>query len=250
MDTEVRSSRTAEEWLRMQSSCFSPMATINAWATVQNPGPSRRSRVRDIAYLRSRLLPYLYTAFAEYYSEGTPPFRAMVLEPSLQPDSNDTGDYARAARQEMKDQYMMGKAILVAPMFAGQKERNVLLPRGKWYDFYSGRYAGEARIITVTARPERIPLFVKDGGMIPMIPPQRQLSKLRDGLPLEIRHYGVAEGSTRIYDDDGSSFAYETGAFTWLEVRAVRQADGTLKCTTGDPHRHAMVVRDTPEMDD
>lgn len=233
---EVRSSRTAEEWLRrMQSSCFSPMATINAWADGTKPWsfPEVFPAVRDIAYLRSRLLPYLYTAFAEYYSEGTPPFRAMVLEPSLLPDSNDTGDYARAARQEMKDQYMMGSAILVAPLFAGQKERTVLLPQGKWYDFYSGRYAGEAQIITVTARPERIPLFVKDGGMIPMIPPQRQLSKLRDGLPLEIRHYGTAEGSGRIYDDDGSSFAYEAGAFTWLEIRAVRQADGTLKGVTG-----------------
>ena len=133
---------------------------------------------------------------------------------------------------------MMGDYLLVAPMFAGEKQRKVLLPHGKWYDFYTGKYAGEAQVVTVTAGLETIPLFVKDGGIIPMIPPQRQLSKLRGGFPLEIRHYGKAEGTTRIYDDDGSSFAYETGAHTWLEARALRQSDGTLKGETDDPPKN------------
>ena len=235
---EVRSSKTAEEWVRrVQSSCFSPMATINAWADGTKPWsfPGVFSAVREVAFLRSRLLPYLYTAFAIYYSEGTPPFRAMVLEPSLTPTTRDTDDYARAARQEINDQYMMGEYLLVAPMFAGEKQRKVLLPHGKWYDFYTGAYAGEAQVVTVAAGLERIPLFVKDGGMIPMIPPQRQLSRLRAGLPLEIRHYGTAEGTTHIYDDDGSSLAYETGAHTWLKARAIRQGDGTLKGVADEP---------------
>ncbi len=235
---EVRSSKTGEEWVRrMQSSCFSPMATINAWADGTKPWsfPDVFPAVREAAYLRSRLLPYLYTAFARYSSEGTPPFRALALEPSLAPGKSDTGTYARAARQEIKDQYMMGEYLLVAPLFAGEKQRKVLLPHGKWYDFYTGKYIGEAQLVTVAAGVERIPLFVKDGGMIPMIPPQRQLSQLHGGLPLEIRHYGTAEGATHIYDDDGSSFAYETGAHTWLEARALRQPDGTLKGVTDDP---------------
>lgn len=238
---EVRSSTSGEEWVRrMQSSCFSPMATINAWADGTKPWsfPDVFPAVRDVAFLRSRLLPYLYTAFAKYYSEGTPPFRAMVLEPSLTPTDSDTDVYARAARQEIKDQYMMGEYLLVAPMFAGEKQRKVLLPHGKWFDFYTGTYAGEAQVVTVAAGLERIPLFVKDGGMISMIPPQRQLSKLRDGLPLEIRHYGTAQGTTRIYDDDGSSFAHEAGAYTWLEARVLWQHDGTFKGVTDDPPKN------------
>jgi alpha-glucosidase (family GH31 glycosyl hydrolase) len=162
----------------------------------------------------------------------------MVLEPGFAPGPGETGDYALAARQEIKDQYMMGEYLLVAPMLAGEKQRKVLLPHGKWYDFYTGRYAGEAESITVTPGPEKTPLYVKDGGMIPLIPSQRQLSKLRDGIPLEIRQYGAAEGTTHIYDDDGSSFAYETGQSTWLEVRALRQADGTLKGTTSEPPKN------------
>ena len=235
---EVRSSRTGEEWLRrMQLNCFSPMAMINAWADGTKPWsfPEVFPAVRDVALLRSRLLPYLYTAFARYQREGIPPFRAMVLEPSfaLRPDDDDS--YALAARQEIKDQYMMGACILVAPMLPGQTRRTVVLPHGKWYDFYTGRYAGEAETITVAPGLETIPLFVKDGGMIPMIPARRQLSRLQNGTPLEIRHYGTAEGTTYIYDDDGSTFAYETGAHTWLEAKVTRQSDGTLAGTTGQP---------------
>jgi len=235
---EVRSSTTGEEWLRrMQMGCFSPMAMINAWADGTKPWsfPEVFPAVRNVAFLRSRLLPYLYTTFARYQRDGIPPFRSMVLEESVSPQPNDTEEYLRAAQQEIKDQYMMGEYMLVAPMLAGEKQRAVFLPHGKWYDFHTGEYAGEAETITITPGLETIPLFVKDGGMISLIAAQRQLSQLQDGIPLEILHYGTAEGTTHIYDDDGSSFEYETGAHTWLEARVKRRADGTLAGTTDRP---------------
>ena len=231
---EVRSSKTGEEWLRrMQLSCLSPVAMVNAWADGTKPWsfPEVFPAVRDAALLRSRLLPYLYTAFARYQRDGTPPFRAMVLEPGFAPGPDATDAYAVAARREVMNQYMMGECILVAPMFAGEQQRSVLLPHGKWYDFYSGAYAGEAETITITPGLEKIPMFVKDGGMVPMIPAQRQISRLPAGIPLEVRHYGMAEGTTAIYDDDGSSFAYESGQCTWMQIRANRQADGTMRGT-------------------
>jgi alpha-D-xyloside xylohydrolase len=221
----------------MQLGCFSPLAMINAWADGTKPWsfPEVFPAVRDAAFLRSRLLPYLYTAFARYQRDGIPPFRSMVLEPGFAPESNDTEGYLRATREEIKDQYMMGECLLVAPMLAGEKQRKVLLPHGKWYDFYTGTYAGEAESITITPGLAKIPLYVKDGGLIPMISSQRQLSQLREGIPLEIRHYGTAEGTTYIYDDDGSTFAYERGYVTWLEARVTRLADGTLKGATSEP---------------
>ncbi len=234
---EVRSSKTGEEWLRrMQLSCLSPVAMVNAWADGTKPWsfPEVFPAVREAALLRSRLLPYLYTAFARYQRDGTPPFRAMVLEPGFAPGPEATGEYVNAARREIMNQYMMGECILVAPMFAGEKQRTVVLPQGKWYDFYTGLYVGEAQTITIMPGLEKIPMFVKDGGMIPMIAAQRQISRLGAGIPLEIRHYGTAEGTTSVYDDDGSTFAYETGACTWKEIRAARQADGTLAGMTGD----------------
>lgn len=68
-----------------------------------------------------------------------------------------------AVNKEIKDQYMAGEYLLVAPMFTGQTSRKVVLPKGKWYDFYTGKLVGEGEVITVTPGLEKIPVFVKDG---------------------------------------------------------------------------------------
>jgi len=217
------------------------MATINAWADGTKPWsfPDVYPAVREVALLRNSLLPYLYTAFARYHRDGIPPFRSLVLEPGFSPEAGDTSTYARAAREEIKDEYMMGDCLLVAPMFAGQKERKVVLPRGKWFDFYTGKYAGDGQVVVVAPGGGKMPLFVKDGGLIPMIPPQRQISRLSKHLPLEIRHYGGAEGATQVYDDDGVSFAYEKGESAWHDFRTKRMPDGSMTGSFTEPQTGA-----------
>ena len=84
---EVRSSGNAEEWLRrMQTVCFSPLAMLNAWADGTKPWsfPEVEKAVQEVASLRTQLIPYLYTAFADYAFYGTPPVRAMNLESGYQ----------------------------------------------------------------------------------------------------------------------------------------------------------------------
>jgi alpha-glucosidase (family GH31 glycosyl hydrolase) len=78
---------------------------------------------------------------------------------------------------------------LVAPLFEGEKERKVILPKGKWYDFYTGEFAGEGEIISVSPGLDKIPVYVKDGGIVPMFPPIRQIENKQ--YPLEVRHYGT-----------------------------------------------------------
>ena len=75
-----------------------------------------------------------------------------------------------AVRREVKDQFMVGPSLLVAPLFAGEEERQVVLPQGKWYDFYTGKYVGEGEVITVKPGLDKIPVYVKDGGIIPLWP--------------------------------------------------------------------------------
>ncbi|PHN06566.1 TIM-barrel domain-containing protein [Flavilitoribacter nigricans] len=233
---EVRASKTSEEWLRrMQSVCFSPMAMLNAWADGTKPWtfPEVEDEVRAVAQLRMRLLPYLYTAFARYRSEGIPPFRAMQLWENsdfrseqrggnLSSDRNPYGEYAS---KEIRYQYLMGDAMLVAPMFEGEESRSVVLPPGKWYDFYTGAYVGAGEVITVTPGLDQIPLFVRDGGIVPMIASRNQMPGPDEILPLEIRHYGQSPGSSRLYDDDGTTFDYERGAFSWADLRVKRQGN-------------------------
>ena len=222
---EVRASRSGEEWLRrMQTTCFSPLAMINAWADGTKPWtyPDVYKQCQEVAFLRMQLLPYLYSTFADYYFNGTPPFRAMNLEdgfePGVQSVSKDfdatENPYNEALKKEVKDQYMMGEFMLVAPVFNMESERNVILPKGKWYDFYTGKYIGNGEIINIENKLDKIPLFVKDGGIIPMIPKIRQTSEWKETTPLEIRVYGTAPGKFVLYDDDGKTFDFEKGKYT------------------------------------
>ena len=215
---EVRASKTAEEWVRrIQSVCFSPMAMLNAWADGTKPWsfPEVEKAVQDVAQLRMQLLPYIYNCFAQYHFEGKPPFRAMQLVDGF--------------RFSTKDQYMMGDHILVAPMFAGEKTRTVYFPDGEWYDFYTGDFVGENQALVITASLEKIPLYVREGGMIPMVPPHFHAPAPGEKMALEIRHYGKMTSSTELYDDDGISFDYEKGIHSKTKLIVSKNENGELK---------------------
>ncbi|MGL4228512.1 MAG: TIM-barrel domain-containing protein [Tannerellaceae bacterium] len=219
---EVRAGKSSEEWVRrMQTTCFAPIAMINAWADGTKPWsfPEVYDECKEAALLRMQLLPYLYSTFSQYYTEGIPPFRAMnliegfdgkVKKEKGKLDATDN-PYEMVTVHEVKDQYLVGDNILVAPVFAGETERNVVLPQGNWYDFYTGKLVGNGTIVTIPAQLNRLPLFVKDGGIVPMIPPVRQTSEWISGQPLEMRVYGSADGSFDLYDDDGVSYDYTKG---------------------------------------
>jgi alpha-D-xyloside xylohydrolase len=224
---EVRGSATAEEWLRrMQTVCFSPLAMINAWSDGTKPWslPEVEKQVQYIANLRMQLIPYLYTNYADYAFYGTPPIKAMNLVPGF--DVNATiengklnsvdNPYAKAIKHEIKDQFMVGDDLLVAPLFAGQKNRKVVLPKGKWYDFYTGKFAGEQEVLTIAPGLDIIPVYVRDGGIIPMTSSVLRIGK--EKLPVEIRYYGQKESSFQLYDDDGESFDYEKGKFSRINL--------------------------------
>lgn len=240
---EVRGSKTSEEWLRrFQSVVFSPMAMINAWSSGTKPWsfPDVTETVREYALLRMRMMPYWYTEFARYHFDGIPPFRALNLEKEfsmeqaavkgeLRDEDLETNPYMESVTKEIKDQYMAGEYLLVAPMFAGQTERSVVLPRGNWYDFYTGEYVGNGETIVVSPGIERIPVFVKDGGIIPLMDPVLHTPTIGEKIHLEVRHYGKAEGCYRLYDDDGETFDYEKGMYSWREIRVSRDKKGRLK---------------------
>ena len=233
---EVRSSGSAEDWLRrMQTVCFSPMAMLNAWADGTKPWtfPEVEKQVADVANLRMQLIPYLYTCFAEYAFYGRPPFRAMNLvdgfaaiskEESAKLDA-EKNPYKMAAKKEIKDQYMVGDQLLIAPLFTGETSRKVILPAGKWYDFYTGKLVGEGEVITVTPGLDHIPVFVRDGGIVPMTNSNTVAEGKYD---LIIKHYGDKEASYRLYDDDGKTYDYERGAYSWRTVTIKRDKNGQL----------------------
>ncbi|MBT4411084.1 MAG: DUF5110 domain-containing protein, partial [Bacteroidetes bacterium] len=226
---EVRNSPTGEEWVRrMQTSCFSPMATINAWASGTKPWsfPEVYEEVKAAALLRLQLFPYFYSAFADYHFEGIPPFRAVQLEKGfldISEEEKGTLDgeknpYALARQREIKDQYMAGPNLLVAPLYAGETSRKVVLPPGKWFDFYTGEFVGENEVIIAEHGIDKLPVYVRDGGMIPMIPETLHTPSDGEQVPLTFRIYGTAPGEFLLYDDDGTSYAYASGRYNRVKV--------------------------------
>ncbi|WP_082596040.1 glycoside hydrolase family 31 protein [Paenibacillus sp. Soil750] len=244
---EVRRARNAEDWVRrMQTVIFSPLAMLNAWGDGTKPWsfPEVEDTVRHYIKLRMRLLPYLYTAFAAYREKGIPPFRAMpfVMSPAeiaeaeaieakaAEQTLNTTdGAYGKKKVREWDDQYMVGDALLVAPLVEGETEREVLLPSGIWYGLETGeRYEG-GRIIRIQCGLERIPVFVKNGSVIPMMPALSHVPPLGTQVPLELIHFGDAVGEGNLYDDDGESFDYETGACGLWKATVTQEADGSYE---------------------
>jgi alpha-glucosidase (family GH31 glycosyl hydrolase) len=229
---EIRSAKNAEDWVRrMQTVCFSPLAMLNAWSSGTKPWsfPEVEPIIRGCLELRMRLLPYFYSAFARYHFDGTPPFRAMALEVG-RPGDDRTAPEIENALLEADDQYMAGDSLLVAPLFAGQESREVLLPAGDWYDFETGGLLEGGRRIEVDPGLEKLPLFVRDGGIIPLMPPLPSVPRAGEAVPLEVRHYGTAPGAFLLFDDDGETLAYERGDYRWrrldVEISPVGERQG------------------------
>lgn len=121
---------------------------------------------------------------------------------------------------------MVGDALLVAPLVEGEWERDVLLPSGIWYGLETGeRYTG-GRVIRIHASLEQIPVFVKSGSVIPMMPDLPHVPQAGTRVALELVHFGSEPGEGLLYDDDGETFNYEKGECGWWKATVTQNADG------------------------
>jgi len=236
---EVRQAASPEDWVRrMQAVCLSPLAMLDAWSSTDLPWslPDVASIVRDAINLRMRLIPYLYTAFARYCFDGIPPVRALALEgapsrevASRSPDPDLTlHAYGLLENSDSDDQWMLGQDILVAPFFAGQTSRSVTLPPGTWFAFESGDPVDGGTQFEIAGGLDYVPMFVRDGGIVPLMPACASVPAADKPVSLEVRYYGTAPGQFALYDDDGETFAYERGEYRWLNLSAHTDEDGVM----------------------
>lgn len=162
---------------------------------------------REYIELRYRLLPYLYTLFWEAATTGAP-----ILRPLLYHFSNDPNTYT------LYDQVLLGPSLMAAPIYRpGVEHRAVYLPEGTWYDWWSGkRYEGPTHILA-HAPLERMPLYVMAGAIIPMAPVMQYVDEHPQG-PLTLRIW-PGTGEWTLYEDDGHTFEYRTGAWATTTYR-------------------------------
>lgn len=173
--------------------------------------------IRKYLKLRYQLLPFLYTTLEEAHRTGLPVFRPVLLN-----YQDDTGTY------NMDDQFMIGTDLLVAPVIKPDvTSRLVYLPRGTWYDYWTGkRYAG-GTAYRVEAPLETVPMFVRGGSVIPMGPEMNYTGE-KPLSPVRFAIYPDDKGSARVtlYEDDGLSPDYRRGVFRRTTVNVERSGSG------------------------
>ncbi|MEM2480987.1 MAG: glycoside hydrolase family 31 protein [Candidatus Hadarchaeales archaeon] len=151
---------------------------------------------RDFIRLRYSLLPYLYSLFWEHTRNGMPILRPLFLH------------WPEQEECYREDEFMFGPFLLVAPVFKkGQRRREVYLPPGSWYDFWSAEKMEGGKTIVAEAPLERIPIFARAGAIIPTWPPMNYVGeKPVDELVLQVY---PGEGEFELYEDDGESLRSE-----------------------------------------
>lgn len=159
--------------------------------------------VKDFIRLRYRLLAHIYNLFYEASVTGIPVMRPLVLEYQDDPEVYN-----------VSDEFLLGNSILVAPICKPDSEyREIYLPDGIWYDFYTGERHIGGKYMLGYAPIDRIPLFVKQGSIIPMIDCQSYVGE-KKLTSLELEIYPGAECEYVLYEDDGETFAYEQGEYS------------------------------------
>jgi alpha-glucosidase (family GH31 glycosyl hydrolase) len=109
------------------------------------------------------------------------------------------------------DEYMFGPAFLVAPVTEqGATSRSVYLPAGAdWYNYWTNQRLRGGQTIKVDAPIDTLPLFVRAGSIVPLGEPVLSTSETQK--MARVRVYPGADGDFTLYDDDGKTYAYESG---------------------------------------
>ena len=191
---------------------------------VWNIAPEGHPCYNSIVYytkLRYRLMPYIYSLAGMTYFNDYTIMRPLVMDFTADVNVNNIGD-----------QFMFGPAIMVAPVYEyGARSREMYFPAGNgWYDFYSGKYIDGRQRLTVDAPYERIPLYIREGAIIPY-GPDMQYNNEKPASEITLYVYGGKDGSFTLYEDEGVNYNYEEGAYATISF-IYNDAEGVL--TIGD----------------
>ena len=193
----------------IQLGVFSPLMRVHSAGDTpdQEPwsfGPEVEDLARQFIELRYQLLPYLYTTFWQNTVYGTPMIRPLVYL-----DQEDPGTLHR------EDEFGYGDNLLVCPVSdPGIEQRNVYLPRGKWYHYFSDECYDGGTEISVNTPMNEMPLFVKAGAVLPHFPVMQYVNeKPIDVLTLHV-YFKDGEHTSTLYQDHGDNYAYQQGIYS------------------------------------
>ncbi|WP_299228746.1 glycoside hydrolase family 31 protein [uncultured Psychroserpens sp.] len=160
--------------------------------------------VRKFIEIRYQLLPYLYTAFWHHIDQGTPILKSLVLY-----DQDDVHTHYRT------DEFIFGDKILVCPVIEpNARGRRMYIPRGYWYNYWTNERIKGGKEMWVDADIDSMPIFVKEGAIIPKYPIQQYVDELQiDEVKLDV-YYKEGKDYSTLYDDAEDGYDYTKGRYS------------------------------------
>jgi alpha-D-xyloside xylohydrolase len=229
---ESPNEKDLEEWRELmtrwyQFGAFVPIFRVHGqfpFREIYNIAPENHPAYKSMLYynqLRYRLMPYIYSIAGKTYHNDYTIMRGLVMD--FPTDKNVVN---------IGDQYMFGPSLMINPVYDYRStNRKVYLPASSgWYDLYTGKYFQGGKTIDTHAPYERIPLFIKEGSIIPT-GPEMQYTSQRPADTITLHVYTGQNAEFTLYEDEDINYNYEKGAHSSIRV-IYNEATKTL--TIGD----------------
>ena len=192
------------------------------WNIAPDEHPAYKSFVY-YAKLRYRLMPYLYSL------AGWAHFQDYTLMRPLVMDFNGDREV-----ENIGNQWMFGPALMACPVgYYKARNRSVYFPaQCGWYDLYTGQkiidaepnvsslmfnVSSPSRRLVVDAPYEQIPVFVREGAIIPF-GPEMEWSDEKPAELINLYIYAGQNGSFQLYEDEGTNYNYEKGKYATIDI--------------------------------
>jgi len=172
----------------------------------QYPQPVR-GITENFLRLREALVPYTYTLAAQAHDDGLPLARPLYLDyPGQAPAYAHSGEY------------LFGSDMLVAPVTSpgAVAAATVWIPPGRWVDYFTGATFSGPATITVSVPLDRMPVFVRAGGIIPEQPSSTTSSTTATHEVVKV--FSGSRGAFSLYGDSGTGLGYTKGQSTTTSI--------------------------------
>ena len=178
---------------------------------IWNIAPDNHPAYKSFVYydkLRYRLMPYLYSM------AGWAHFKDYTLMRPLVMDFNGDKEV-----ENIGNQWMFGPALMACPVgYYKARNRSVYFPQQcGWYNLYTNEYIEGGQRLVVDAPYEQIPVFVREGAIIPF-GPEMEWSDEKAAEHINLYIYAGQNGSFQLYEDEGTNYNYEKGKYATIDI--------------------------------
>ncbi len=162
-----------------------------------------------VTKLRYRLMPYIYSLAGMVYWKDYTIMRALEMD--FSDDKNV---------ENLSDEYMFGPSLLVAPVTTyKERTKNVYLPSAcGWYDFHTGKHYVGGQTVTAQASLDKIPLFVRQGSIIPVGPQIQYAEEKTDGT-ITLYVYAGKNAEFTLYEDENENNDFQKGMYSTIDFK-------------------------------